>query len=148
MRREAAEELAPIDIIDPRTSTSALMPAAARLPDLSALTLLVIARDDLVREGLTLYFKACGAAVLATRNVGRARFLIDTSAMIDLVIFDLASPPSMRRELVDKLRRKHPSPFQLRAIALTSQHDEQIDTAGFDAFIAKPLEFAEVCKVA
>jgi CheY-like chemotaxis protein len=123
------------------------MLASELLPDLSALTLLVVEDDVLTLEGVSLFFKACGALVLEARTAARALAHIDATPTIDVVITDLSIAAVDGVELVEKFRR-HPSLCRLRAIALANHYEKHIDGKGFDAFLFRPLKFAEVCKVA
>jgi CheY-like chemotaxis protein len=123
------------------------MRASELLPDLSALTLLIVEDDALTLESVSLFFKACGAHVLQAQTAVTALAHIDATTTIDVVIADLSIAAVDGVELVETLRR-HPSLYRLRAIALAKHYDEQIDANGFDVFLYKPLKFAEVCKVA
>lgn len=126
-----------------RRFTDAVSPSD--LPDLSGLTLLVVDDNDDSLDMLTTFLHACGAGVLQARNAGAALAYVDTQQHIDVVITDMSMPRVDGVELARRVRERRPS---LPAIALTGFYEEYMDrrTAGFAAFLRKPVNLDELCR--
>ena len=116
------------------------------LPDLSGLTLLVVDDNDDALDMLGTYLSMCGAQVLQARNAAAALAYVDTQQGIDAVITDMSMPKMDGVELVRRIRRRRAS---LPAIAITGFYESYMDTrrAGFDAFLRKPVNLDELCRV-
>lgn len=114
------------------------------LPNLAGRTILVVDDNDNALEMLGTFLRACGAYVLQARTGTGALAYIDTQPHIDAMITDLAMPHMDGIELMDRLRR-HPSRASMPAIALTGFYEFYMDTAGFTAFLRKPVNLDELC---
>ena len=115
------------------------------LPDLSGLTLLVVDDNDDSLDMLTTFLQACGSRVLQARNAAAALAYVGTQEQIDVVITDMSMPQVDGVELVRRVWQRRPS---LPAIALTGFYEEYTDTrtAGFAAFLQKPVNLDELCR--
>jgi CheY-like chemotaxis protein len=94
---------------------------------------------------LTTFLHACGAGVLQARNAAAALAYVDTQQHIDVIISDISMPRVDGVELVRRVRERRPS---LPAIALTGFYEDYMDTrtAGFAAFLRKPVNLDELCR--
>ena len=119
--------------------------SASDLPDLSGLTLLVVDDNDDSLDMLTTLLQACGAGVLQARNAAAALAYVDTQQHIDVIVSDMSMPRVDGVELCRRVRERRPS---LPAIALTGFYEEYMDrrTAGFAAFLRKPVNLDELCR--
>jgi len=82
------------------------------------------------------------------RNAATALAYVDQQPTIDAVVSDLSMPSIDGVELVRQLRQRRPT-RRLPAIAVTGFYAHYMDTAGaaFDAFLRKPVNFDELCRI-
>lgn len=118
------------------------MPSPA-LPDLSGLSLLVVDDNDDSLDMLGTFLRACGAHVFQARNAAAALAYVDTQEPIDAIITDLSMPQMDGVELVGRVRQRRTLP----AIAITGFYESYTERAGFDAFLRKPVNLDELCRV-
>jgi CheY-like chemotaxis protein len=116
------------------------------LPDLSRLTLLAVDDNADALEVLGTILKACGADVLEARDGRDALAYVDTTPGLDAIITDLSMPGMDGVELARKVREQ-PSRRGLPVIALTGFPERYLETSAFDAFLKKPFEFDELCRI-
>lgn len=81
----------------------------------------------------------------SSRNAAAALAYVDTQQHIDVIVSDMSMPRVDGVELVRRVRERRPS---LPAIALTGFYEEYMDrsTAGFAAFLRKPVNLDELCR--
>src|SRR5688572_6248385 len=91
------------------------------------------------------FLRACGANVLQARSASAALGYVETQPRIDALVTDLSMPVMDGIELVRRLR-DHPSRSNIPAIALTGFYESYLDTAGFTAFLRKPVDLDKLCK--
>jgi len=123
-------------------------PAAPAADALRGLRVLVVDDEDEVRKYVTTVFRASGVEV---RSAGSAREALRELAdwRADVVLTDLAMPRADGFDLLHWIRE---SPLDhvrtLPVIALTafamSEDRERVDDAGFQGFLAKPVEPAQL----
>ena len=116
------------------------------LPDLSRLTLLAVDDNADALDVLGTILKACGADVLEARDGWDALAYVDTTPGLDAIITDLSMPGMDGVELARKVREQ-PSRRGLPMIALTGFPERHLDTSAFDAFLKKPFEVDELCRI-
>jgi CheY-like chemotaxis protein len=119
-------------------------PKPLNLPDLSALTLLVVDDNDDAVDMLASFLHACGAYVLQTRTASDALAYVDTAPKLDGIVTDLAMPVMTGIDLLKKVRA-HPQRSQLPVIALTGHYEDYANAEGFEAFLKKPVDFDQLC---
>jgi signal transduction histidine kinase len=148
-----ASDAAPIAV--QRAQTPALEPVSAR--QLAGLAALVVDDDPDARDAAGAVLEAAGAKVRLASNVRDALAAIDAGGPPDVLISDIAMPVEDGFSLIRALRRSQPQGGRrLPTLALTAfagEHAvEQIREAGFDAYLAKPIEarklIAAVAKLA
>lgn len=128
-------------------------PAPARAPHpLRGRHVLVVDDDHLVRQGMTQILEMAGATVEGADSVAAAWERL-TARAPDLLISDLRMPGEDGLVLVRRLRQSPvPSLRSLPAVALTgraSSDDRQRALgAGFDAFLAKPVNVTDLIATA
>jgi CheY-like chemotaxis protein len=124
-----------------------LIVARAELPNLSGLTILAVEDNDDSLHMLTEFLRACGAHVLQARGALSALSYVETQARIDVIVTDLSMPNMDGVELVRRVRQ-HPRGRPVPAIALTGFSEQYLDTqsAGFNAFLRKPVNFDDLCQ--
>jgi diguanylate cyclase len=121
-------------------------PPPQDLPDLSGLTLLVVDDDADTVEVLSTFLTACRAHVLFARSASGALAYVDKAPRLDAVITDLSMPQMDGIELLRRIRQ-HPSRPTVPVIALTGFEERYSETHQFDAFLQKPTNFDELCRV-
>ena len=124
---------------------------AAQAVDLDGCRVLVVDDNDDTRSVLGMMLAGNGARVSTAASVAEARVVLASSAF-DVIVTDLAMPAEDGFQLLDYCRR-HPD-VRLRAlpvVALTAsagaQSEARVLAAGFDAYLAKPAEPAQVAKL-
>jgi|SRR6267143_2433703 CheY-like chemotaxis protein len=121
-------------------------PPPQNLPDLSGLTLLVVDDDADAIEVLSTFLTACRAHVLFARTAPGALAYVDAAPKLDAVITDLAMPQMDGFEFVRRIRQ-HPSRRAVPVIALTGFEERYVERHEFDAFLRKPTNLDELCRV-
>ena len=121
---------------------------AERWCDLAGHTVLVVDDNEDTREVLGTILEAHGATVSTAASVADARLAL-AGTLPDVLITDLAMPVEDGFALLDYCR--HHSDLnlqQLPILALTAygghQAQDRVLAAGFDAYLAKPVEPVEV----
>lgn len=114
-------------------------------------TVLVVDDNEDSRNVLQAILEAHGARVWTADSVHEARYAL-ASELPDVLITDLAMPVEDGFGLLDYCRH-HADP-RLQALPIlaltaygTQQAQDRVLAAGFDAYLAKPVEPAEVSKV-
>lgn len=115
------------------------------LPDFSRLTMLLVEDDLDSRQFLCEVLRACGATVLDTDNVAKAKEIV-SSTKLDLIITDLALPGEDGAAFLTWLRA--PGRDKSRAvpvIAVTGFHETYppAEVRGWAAYIQKPVGIEE-----
>jgi CheY-like chemotaxis protein len=113
-----------------------------QLPDLSALTILVVEDDPDGREFLKTILERCGAAVMAADDVRTAREYVET-VPIQLIVTDLALPHEDGASFLGWLRaRPGNKGGAIAVVAVTAYHERYPPTTlnGFAAYFQKPLD--------
>lgn len=119
--------------------------------DLRGHTVLVVDDNEDTRQVLATVLEAHGAAVVTAASVADARAAL-AAALPDVLITDLAMPVEDGFGLLDYCR--HHSDARLQALpilALTAyggqQAQDRVIAAGFDAYLAKPVEPVDVGRI-
>jgi DNA-binding response OmpR family regulator len=115
------------------------------LPDFSRLTMLIVEDDFDSRQLLCEALRACGATVLDTDNVAKAKEIVSSTKM-DLIVTDLALPGEDGAAFLTWLRA--PGRDKSRAvpvIAVTGFYDTYppAELRGWAAYIQKPVGIEE-----
>ena len=111
------------------------------MPDFSRLTMLLVEDDLDSRQFLCEVLRACGATVLDTDNVAKAKEIV-TSTRLDLIVTDLALPGEDGAAFLKWLRT--PGRDKSRAvpvIAVTGFYETYppAEVCGWAAYIQKPV---------
>ena len=119
--------------------------------ELDGRRILVVDDNDDTRSVLTTLLEAHGARVSTAASVAAARAALEIDVP-DVLVTDLAMPVEDGYSLLDYCRQsRNPRIKRLPMLALTAYGGEQAETrvrtAGFDAYLAKPAEPAEVGRV-
>ena len=124
---------------------------AHRSSDLEGCAVLVVDDNEDTRSLLTTMLEAYGAIVKTVGSVAEAREAI-AARVPDVLVTDLAMPVEDGFGLLEYCRHHaNPRIRELPILALTAyggqQAHDRVLAAGFDAYLAKPVEPAEVGKV-
>jgi PAS domain S-box-containing protein len=118
-------------------------------PRLSDVRVLVVEDDADTCDLLRTMLERAGATVRVAGTASDALSVITTSP-IDVLVADIGLPGKNGNDLLGEARRLSPRRARLPAIAVTAYADEQhralARTAGFEAFLAKPVEPAELVR--
>jgi signal transduction histidine kinase/ActR/RegA family two-component response regulator len=119
--------------------------------ELDGRRVLVVDDNDDTRSVLTTLLEAHGARVSTAASVAAARAALEIDVP-DVLVTDLAMPVEDGYSLLDYCRQNcDPRIRRLPMLALTAYGGEQAETrvrtAGFDAYLAKPAEPAEVGRI-
>ena len=122
-----------------------------RWSDLEGHTVLVVDDNEDTRNVLGTMLEAHGAKVSTAASVEEARIAL-AQQLPDVLITDLAMPVEDGFGLLEYCRHHNdPRLQQLPILALTAyggqQAQDRVLAAGFDAYLAKPVEPAEVGRV-
>ncbi len=117
---------------------------AVTLPDLNGLRVLVLDDELDAREAIAAVLEGCKAQVTAVATVQQALAALERGAA-QVVVSDIAMPSEDGYGFIQDLRRLPADRGgKLPVIALTAhaglQERQRILAAGFDAFLAKPIE--------
>jgi CheY-like chemotaxis protein len=117
-------------------------------PSLTGHVILIVDDHDDTRELLRAILTGYGAQVMTAGSVRDARILLDQSRPA-ILITDLAMPGEDGFSLMEYCR--HHAGLELRALPIvaltaygTPQVEERVLAAGFDAYLAKPVEPRQV----
>jgi len=115
------------------------------VPDFSRLTMLIVEDDLDSRQFLCEVLRACGAAVVDTDNVAKAKEIV-SSTKLDLIVTDLALPGEDGAAFLTWLRA--PGRDKSRAvpvIAVTGFYETYppAEVRGWAAYIQKPVGIEE-----
>jgi signal transduction histidine kinase len=130
-----APEQAPVEESEPN-----------RAPRLDDLRILVVDDERDSRDAVLEILSGAGATVSAASSARAAVEILERDA-IDVLVSDLAMPVQDGFSLIQEIRgARSQSRRQLRALALTAfataEHRRRALAAGYDAFLAKPIEAA------
>jgi len=123
---------------------------AAPLPDLHGVHVLVLDDEPDAREAIAAVLENCGAHVRAVATVREALAAIDRGET-EVVVSDIAMPSEDGYRFIEELRQLPPERGgRLAVIALTAHaglvERQRILGAGFDAYLAKPIEPQELVR--
>src|SRR5262245_6250092 len=121
---------------------------AAPPPDLHGLHVLVLDDEPDAREAIAAVLENCGAQVTAVATVREALAAVERGTT-EVVVSDIAMPSEDGYRFVEELRQRPPERGgALAVIALTAHaglvERQRILGAGFDAYLAKPIEPQEL----
>lgn len=118
---------------------------------LKDLRILAVEDDTGAREVLTRLLSECGAHVTSCSSCAEALAALDCDIHFDLLLSDLGLSPMDGFALLSAVRERY-SPEKLPAIAVsgfTREEDRaRAGAVGFQAYIAKPYELAELIALA
>ena len=122
-----------------------------RWSDLNGHHVLVVDDNEDTRNVLATMLEAHGATVATAASVAEARHALD-ARLPDVLITDLAMPVEDGFGLLEYCRHNSDPRLQvLPILALTAyggqQAHDRVIAAGFDAYLAKPVEPVEVGRV-
>src|SRR5262249_25450105 len=117
-------------------------------PDLSGVHVLVLDDEPDAREAVAAVLEGCAAQVTAVATVREALAAVERSAP-QVIVSDIAMPSEDGYGFIEDLRRLPADRGgKLPVIALTahagSDERQRITAAGFDEFLAKPIEPREL----
>jgi CheY-like chemotaxis protein len=117
-------------------------------PDLQGLTLLVVDDDRDTVQLLAIFLRASGAAVVSAHTAAGGLAYVDAAPKLDAVITDVSMPGVGGVDFVRSIRR-HASPCRssLPVIALTAFDEDDAPTQDFNAYLRKPADPDELCRV-
>ena len=123
-------------------------PVPSPLPDLSGLRVLVLDDEPDAREAIAAVLEGCGAEVTAVATVREALAAVERGAA-QVVVSDIAMPSEDGYGFIKELRALPPDRGgTLPVIALTAHaglnERQRILAAGFDEYLAKPIEPREL----
>jgi len=114
---------------------------------LTGARVLVVDDDPDARTALTGVLKSAGLSVVVAASA-REALAAQKVATFDLAIIDVILPDVRGDELLPQLRTFDRSTGKLPAIAVTgygsSQNQERVRQAGFDAYFVKPADFGRL----
>src|SRR5438128_2506010 len=126
-----------------RGRAAAVVPASAAM--LAGVTALVVEDNGDSRDFFAYALQHCGATVHVAGSVQEA---LDTAARAtpDVVISDLSMPDADGYALVQGLgaRGRRPSTVAVTAFSASYSRDRSLQ-AGFDVFLTKPVDPADLC---
>jgi PAS domain S-box-containing protein len=129
--------------------TRAAPQPASELPRCDGIRVLLVDDEADARELVAVLLRRCGAVVTEVSSAGEALAVIER-ADPDVVVSDLAMPSVDGYELIHRIRAL-PHAGRVPAIALTAHAsaDARVKAfqAGFDTYVAKPVEAAELVAV-
>jgi len=122
----------------------AVVSEPASFPTLSGLRVLVLDDEPDTREAVSAVLEGCGAQVVAVAKVSEALAFLARGAT-DLVVSDIAMPVEDGYRFIAELRRapaEHGATLPVLAFTAHAGAEERLRIleAGFDEFIAKPIE--------
>jgi CheY-like chemotaxis protein len=113
----------------------------SKLPDLSALTILLIEDDPDSRELMRSILQSCGAGVLEADNVRTAQQYVGT-LKVDLIVTDLALPGADGATFLRWLReqpREHGGTLPAIAVTAYDKRYPPAEVPGWAAYFRKPI---------
>ena len=118
------------------------------LPALRDIRVLVVEDDDDSRDATAAILEVCGARATAVASVADALSAVGREAP-DVIVADIAMPVEDGFDLIRRLRDGRRSPIPMVALtAFASRSDEaRILAAGYDAYLAKPIDGTELVAV-
>jgi CheY-like chemotaxis protein len=123
-------------------------PPVATLPDLNGLRVLVLDDEPDAREAIAAVLEGCAAEVTAVATVREALAAVERG-VAQVVVSDIAMPSEDGYGFIVQLRRQPADRGgTIPVVALTAhaglQERQRILAAGFDEFLAKPIEPQEL----
>jgi CheY-like chemotaxis protein len=117
-------------------------------PRLKGIKVLLVEDDPITREALEVVLTAHGAQVLSADSAPDALGLLDEQQPPTVLVSDIGLPEVDGYELMRRIRaREAGRGRRLPAIAVSGFADasrEAAEAAGFDGFVAKPFDVAEL----
>jgi signal transduction histidine kinase len=114
---------------------------------LEGVRLLVVDDEADARDAISAVLVSSGATVATARSVREALAAIDRAPAPDVIVSDIAMPGEDGFALMRELRNERPE-RRIPVLALTAYAGEpeaaRIREAGFDAYLAKPIEAAKL----
>jgi CheY-like chemotaxis protein len=122
-------------------------PPATALPDLAGLRVLVLDDEPDAREAIAAVLAGCAATVTEAATVREALAAVQRG-VAEVVVSDIAMPSEDGYHFIAEIRKLPGDRAGTPVIALTAhaggaEHD-RILAAGFDSFLAKPIEPSEL----
>jgi len=142
--------------LPPPARISRPQPPALPLPDLSGIRVLVLDDEPDAREAIAAVLEGCSAQVTAAATVREALAALDHGG-VQVIVRDIAMPSEDGYRFIQEVRaRPADRGGKIPVIALTAHAGPmergRIISAGFDAYLAKPIEpqelAAEVARMA
>ncbi len=103
-------------------------------------TLLLVEDEEAVRSSVRRLFERQGYTVMEARHGQEALRLIESGARVDMVVTDLVMPEMGGRELVERLRERHPA---LKVLFMSGYSERAVTTDGTmppgTGFVEKPF---------
>lgn len=117
-------------------------------PRLSGIRVLLVEDDQNTREALEVVLVAHGAQVLSVDSAPGALGLLEKQQLPTVMVSDIGLPEVDGYELMRRIRaRERGGSSRLPALAVSGFADASSETAraaGFDGFVAKPFDVAEL----
>lgn len=117
-------------------------------PRLSGIRVLLVEDDQNTREALEVVLVALGAQVLSVDSAPGALGLLEAQQLPTVMVSDIGLPEVDGYELMRRIRaRERGGSSRLPALAVSGFADASSETAraaGFDGFVAKPFDVAEL----
>lgn len=110
---------------------------------LRSLRLLVVEDDDMIRDALTELLRDEGATVMATVNGREALGELRSGRPFDLILLDLMMPVMDGWEFRVE-QRSDPALAHIPLIAMSADMSAKARAIAADAYLRKPLDFAEL----
>jgi CheY-like chemotaxis protein len=110
------------------------------IPDLTALSILIIEKDSDNRDVFATFLRACGARVVATGTVDGALRYLDTTS-VHVIMSDVSMLPAGGAAFVEAIRglaRHRHTP--ILAVTGWTEKDVRPAECGFTAFMQKPVD--------
>jgi CheY-like chemotaxis protein len=112
--------------------------------DTKARTILIVDDDESIRDIERRYLEPAGYRVLEASSALDAIRLIDSGAVVDLVISDLVMPELGGEEMASRVRLQRPA---LKVLYVTGRIDRVMDArplAEIEAYLNKPFTGSEL----
>jgi CheY-like chemotaxis protein len=118
------------------------------LPTLSDVRVLIVEDDPDSRDATAALLELCGARATAVASVAEALSAVRREAP-DVIVADIAMPLEDGFDLIRRLRDGSRPPIPMLALtAFATQGDQsRILAAGYDAYLAKPIDGTELVAV-
>jgi CheY-like chemotaxis protein len=110
-------------------------------------TLLLVEDEEAVRSSVRRLFERHGYSVLEARHGQEALRIMESGARVDLVVTDLVMPEMGGRELVERLRARHPA---LKVLFMSGYSERGVTADGMmprgTGFVEKPFTMEQLVR--